>query len=54
MSALFCALLLAAPGATALSVRAPAGPGGDCLSCHAQYAAKKVVHPPVKNGLCSA
>jgi len=54
MSALLCALLFASPAAKALSVRAPSGPGGECLSCHAQYAAKKVVHPPVKNGLCAA
>lgn len=34
--------------------KAPAGPGDDCLSCHDAYLAKKVVHPPVKNGLCAA
>ena len=54
VSALSCALLLAAPAAHALSPRAPAGPGSDCLTCHTQYAKKKVVHPPVKNGLCAA
>jgi predicted CXXCH cytochrome family protein len=31
---------------------APRGPGDECLSCHTEWAGKKVVHPPVKNGLC--
>ena len=39
----------AAPGAG----QRPAGPGGDCLGCHAGLVAgRKVVHPPVQNGLC--
>jgi predicted CXXCH cytochrome family protein len=33
---------------------APAGPGEACESCHDAWAAKKVVHPPVKSGLCFA
>ncbi len=33
----------------------PAGPGGDCASCHADaWPKKKVVHPPVQQGLCNA
>ena len=54
VNALLCAFLFAAPAARALPLRAPAGPGADCVTCHAQYARKKVVHPPVKNGLCAA
>lgn len=48
------ALALAAGVARAASTpRRPAGPGDDCLSCHgALIADKKVVHPPVKRGLC--
>lgn len=46
-------LALAAGGAAAAPGRRPAGPGEDCLACHAGLAAgKKVVHPPVKHGLC--
>jgi predicted CXXCH cytochrome family protein len=52
--AILCALAIASP-ALAATRKAPAGPGGDCLSCHAdQYLKKQVVHPPVKNGLCGA
>ncbi len=33
----------------------PAGPGGDCAQCHlGQYGGFKVVHAPVKSGLCGA
>jgi predicted CXXCH cytochrome family protein len=39
---------------TAKNVAAPAGPGDDCLKCHGDLAVKKVVHPPVKNGMCLA
>ncbi|MGE5048547.1 MAG: cytochrome c3 family protein, partial [Deltaproteobacteria bacterium] len=42
------ALLAAAPAAP------PKGPGDDCLACHGELAVKKIVHPPVKNGLCVA
>lgn len=39
--------------ATAALAAAPNGPGDDCRTCHADaWANKKVVHPPVKNGLC--
>ncbi|MFL5361345.1 MAG: cytochrome c3 family protein [Myxococcales bacterium] len=54
MRAILCALAIASP-ALAAARKAPAGPGGDCMSCHAeQYVKKQVVHPPVKNGLCAA
>lgn len=33
---------------------APPGPGEDCAQCHDAWLGKKVVHPPVKNGLCFA
>lgn len=34
---------------------APSGPGGECSSCHADsWPKKKVVHPPVQQGLCGA
>jgi predicted CXXCH cytochrome family protein len=48
------ALALWAGAARAASTpKRPAGPGDDCLSCHgALIADKKVVHPPVKRGLC--
>ncbi|HZX94161.1 MAG TPA: cytochrome c3 family protein [Myxococcales bacterium] len=42
------ALLAAAPATP------PQGPGDDCLACHGALAVKKIVHPPVKNGLCVA
>jgi predicted CXXCH cytochrome family protein len=53
-AALVLVLALAAGAAGAASTpRRPAGPGDDCLSCHgALIADKKVVHPPVKRGLC--
>jgi predicted CXXCH cytochrome family protein len=53
-AALALALALWAGGARAASTtKRPAGPGDDCLSCHgALIADKKVVHPPVKRGLC--
>lgn len=47
-------LALVAWPANAKPSKAPAGPGGDCLTCHDEYAKKKVVHPPVANGLCLA
>jgi predicted CXXCH cytochrome family protein len=50
--AVFSALAapLLARGATGAR---PAGPGEDCRACHQDlYAGKKVVHPPIANGLC--
>lgn len=48
------ALALALVASAAFAKPKPNGPGDDCLSCHDAYLAKKVVHPPVKNGLCAA
>lgn len=44
--------LAASTGWSKPKPKVPPGPGGDCLSCHDEYAGKKIVHPPVKNGLC--
>ena len=55
MKALLGALLLLAPATGGARPAAPAGPGGECIACHAEdYAGKAVIHPPVKNGLCTA
>ena len=56
-AALLAALVIAAAAAPASAAvdpaRRPAGPGDDCLACHAGLVTgKKVVHPPVRNGLC--
>ena len=50
VSAMLVALLAFPAGA-----ERPAGPGDDCVTCHAaDYQGKAVIHPPVKSGLCSA
>lgn len=55
VSAVCCAVLLAPFAAAAVSRVAPAGPGTDCTGCHlGAWSEKKVIHPPVKNGLCAA
>lgn len=51
--ALLCVALTSAVS-TAKPPKAPAGPGADCQTCHDTYAKKRVVHPPVANGLCAA
>ena len=39
----------------AIAAPAPQGPGGECESCHSSaWSTKKVIHPPVKFGLCLA
>jgi predicted CXXCH cytochrome family protein len=51
--ALAAALAAGAPARAAAPGKRPAGPGDDCLACHAGLIAnKKVVHPPVQRGLC--
>lgn len=55
MSAVIAAVALTATAAAAKPAKpAPAGPGDDCHGCHANdYKGFAVIHPPVKNGLCS-
>jgi predicted CXXCH cytochrome family protein len=58
VAGLVCGLLMAlatSAHAAPASQKPPAGPGGECFTCHAgAYQDKAVVHPPVRNGLCGA
>ncbi len=55
VSALAWVLVLSTTSSAGPSKPAPAGPGDECQSCHASaWEKQRIVHPPVKNGLCFA